>query len=411
MNMVYQKGTKVHGKIYWELVRCERDEKGEPKQEHLQYLGKQKISPALLQNYNKYFGELKEHAIARFKNALIKVLGNDEEPKIHDYNSLITRLHKKSGISKNIIENILEAYIDKKVLLMVELNSSENKQITFEEAQEIYRVHITEGFSLISAEKVYRLTRILELLQKEAKFKDMVFYGGTALNFLPHKKCLRLSVDLDFTFIGKKPNREEIISSITSILKSLNYEESKIIRKDDERAELVTNLESSYTDLHGNNSSIQFDLNFKEKETIFPLDVHNFNHPYENLPKFKVKSYSLEELYGAKFNAMLERTHPRDIFDLHNMPKKLDLKKIKKAFIYDTAVKGTDLTKYQISSMDQQFEDKMKRGIDQTLFDMLRTGEKPNLKKMYSDVRELVSTMLKLTKEEQEEHKKKLRIK
>jgi predicted CopG family antitoxin len=74
--MVYVRKIKVHGNIYYELVRCQRNENGEPRQEHLKYLGKQTISPQDLDFCNKFFGKLNEEEIKRFKKSISKKFQN-----------------------------------------------------------------------------------------------------------------------------------------------------------------------------------------------------------------------------------------------------------------------------------------------------------------------------------------------
>jgi len=68
--------------------------------------------------------------------------------------------------------------------------------------RELRKIQRDTGFNPGFIEKVYQLTRILEAVYSDNNFREyLALKGGTALNFI-YLNIPRLSVDLDFNFVG-----------------------------------------------------------------------------------------------------------------------------------------------------------------------------------------------------------------
>ena len=68
--------------------------------------------------------------------------------------------------------------------------------------RELQKIQRETGFNPGFIEKVYQLTRILAAIYSDRNLKgNLALKGGTALNFI-YLDIPRLSVDLDFNFIG-----------------------------------------------------------------------------------------------------------------------------------------------------------------------------------------------------------------
>lgn len=68
--------------------------------------------------------------------------------------------------------------------------------------RELRKIQRDTGFNPGFIEKVYQLTRILEAVYSDNNLKEyLALKGGTALNFI-YLNIPRLSVDLDFNFVG-----------------------------------------------------------------------------------------------------------------------------------------------------------------------------------------------------------------
>ncbi|MDA3856190.1 MAG: nucleotidyl transferase AbiEii/AbiGii toxin family protein [Candidatus Woesearchaeota archaeon] len=407
--MVYLRKVIVHGHIYIHLVKCERDENGEPRQTFLKYIKESDIDIELLKNINKYLDELSTMEILRFKKAVYKKINKNIDSEIHNFEELINYLYTKTKIQKDVIKNILELYIKEDVLFKLELEGGASNQLNEQEALEIYTYHRKEGFGQTQVEKVYRLTKVLEQLSKKPLIRDkLIFYGGTALNFINKKVIPRLSVDLDFTYnSSEKPNKKEIIDCVNRTLKELKYTD---IEKSENKERNTTNIKIKYINIEANTDSIEVDLNFKIKTSFYPTKNSSFSHPFSTINKFKVNSYCTEELYGAKFNAVLTRTHPRDLYDIANMPKNIKLDKVKAAFIHDSTNKGTDIRNFDLKIVEEKFNERVVTNqFERHLRTMLRSGEDLDAQKLYKTTLDLTKDMLNLNKKEIEYAKRNLK--
>lgn len=74
--------------------------------------------------------------------------------------------------------------------------------------QDLQREAKNKGYRPEILEKVYRLLDLLEQFMSVSYLKErLVLKGGTAINLFCTEELLRLSVDLDFNYIGSV-NRE-----------------------------------------------------------------------------------------------------------------------------------------------------------------------------------------------------------
>jgi predicted nucleotidyltransferase component of viral defense system len=398
--MVYVRKILVHKNIYYELVRCKRNENGEPKDEHLKELGKQTILPQHLKYCNEFFGKLSEIEILKFKKAISKKFERSTKSEIHKFDDLVRYLRNKTQIKEEIIKELLELYLDKNLLFKIETSSEKNEQIKDIEAVDIHQYHIHNGFEIEPVEKVFRLTKILKSLKNKKYFyENIVFYGGTALNFLEKDKIPRLSVDLDFTLISeKKINEEKLFKEIYNILEDEKYDLKKIEKN---KTDFGYNLKIFYESLGGRKEKIEIDLNLSPKKSFFPIVENRFCHGFTVVDKFKVRSYCVEEIYGAKMNAVLVRTHPRDLYDIANIPKNVDFGKVKKAFIFDSSNKGTDIVNFDLKKIEKEFEHRLQTGqFERHLNPMLRYKEKVGPKELLRKVKKVMEKMLDLSEDE-----------
>lgn len=67
--------------------------------------------------------------------------------------------------------------------------------------------------------------------------------------------------------------------------------------------------------LAGPADSVKLEINFLERVPVAGTVSKRFGHVFD-LPPFKVKTYSLEEITAMKTKAMAERLYPRDIHDI-----------------------------------------------------------------------------------------------
>lgn len=172
------------------------------------------------------------------------------------------------------------------------------------------------GFNPVFLEKAYHITRLLAAVQEnEVVANALALKGGTALNFI-YLDLPRLSIDLDFNFVGAIEKermleiRPQVREEITGLAGSLGY---KLDPKPG--SYIMERFLLRYRSLAGPADSVKLEINFLERVPVAGTVSKRFGHVFD-LPAFKVKTYSLEEITAMKTKAMVERLYPRDIHDI-----------------------------------------------------------------------------------------------
>ena len=176
-------------------------------------------------------------------------------------------------------------------------------------------------FETSSLEKVMRLGDLLGGIAEHARLAQaLVLKGGTALNLffgLP----TRLSVDLDFNYIGKLERSEMlrdrplVESDIERIVAARGY---ALQRSVDTHAGRTFNL--SYRRIvDGLSDRITLDVNFLHRQCLLQTEVRHMWQPSApgGGPQFPIVSF--DELAAGKLIALLDRAAPRDAWDVSRL--------------------------------------------------------------------------------------------
>jgi predicted nucleotidyltransferase component of viral defense system len=189
-------------------------------------------------------------------------------------------------------------------------------------------------------EKVLRLLDVLDLIfsNPDAASK-LVLKGGTAIN-LCYSGLKRLSVDIDLDYVGSqdvsivKKDRSEILSFIENSLSNEGYSVSH-----NSRAHYALSSQTFvYENASGNKDTIKVEINFMDR-------VHLFE-PKASILSFFGKKHSFialqkEELFGSKIAALLDRTKPRDLYDVYwlaNDLANIDLERLRLSLLFYLAM-------------------------------------------------------------------------
>lgn len=182
--------------------------------------------------------------------------------------------------------------------------------------------------------------------------------GGTAINFLI-QPLPRLSVDIDLTYLPMH-TRENAIEEICLALNRIKtrliaskFIVSKVSSTQNE-FKLFVRLESDLI--------VKIEVNPIVRGTVYPTEKRDTHHEIEaqfQRSVLDVPMLCMEELYGSKIVAALDRQHPRDLFDVHMLYETSGLtKKIRKAFIaYLLSSKKThELLNPRLKNITQSYE-------------------------------------------------------
>jgi len=175
------------------------------------------------------------------------------------------------------------------------------------------------------------LLRVLPYIAREEVF---ALKDGTAINFF-WRDLPRFSIDIDLAYC-KIEYRELSLTNISTRLVSIQVRIQRIFpnikitqKKDrDNIVGLIINYE---------NSTIKIEVNTVIRGTVFPVVNKKLCKKAEE--KFElttsVNSLSIEDLYGGKICAALDRQHPRDLFDIKLLMENEGLSEsIIKAFVF-----------------------------------------------------------------------------
>lgn len=165
-----------------------------------------------------------------------------------------------------------------------------------------------------------------------------MFKGGTALRIIYHSP--RFSEDLDFTAQGIKIKELEgtLLDSISNIEKvgiKVEIEEGKVTS-----GGYITITNFYFSDFR---QTMQIEISLRNQKNI-KSEVNLINSDY--LPPFNVMSLPEGQLVKEKIMALLDRSKPRDFFDLYFLLRS------------ELAVKKTDLelqkvfNKLELTTMD-----------------------------------------------------------
>lgn len=185
---------------------------------------------------------------------------------------------------------------------------------------EVQKIAANLGLRDTQIEKDYVLGWILFGIVNQDKLnKDLAFKGGTSLRKI-YFEDYRLSEDLDFTFVGKDFNIDKIREGFKELVIWVK-EESRIdlsILDETEHETGNYNFYLSYVGpLGGKSDSKKIKIDISSNEEICnQLEMRKVLNEYSDLDEYEIQVYSLDEIIAEKLRSLMQRTEPRDLYDL-----------------------------------------------------------------------------------------------
>jgi len=146
---------------------------------------------------------------------------------------------------------------------------------------------------------------------------DKVFAlkGGTAINLFV-RDMPRLSVDLDLVFTDHRLEREDALARINEAIRSA----VERLKKRGFRTHAATAADAGETKLfvRRDKLEVKVEVNFVLRGTLHPIRQSSLTPKARDalLADLELPVVSLEDLYGGKLVAAMDRQHPRDLFDV-----------------------------------------------------------------------------------------------
>lgn len=242
---------------------------------------------------------------------------------------------------------------------------------------DLERIASGTDFIRDNLEKVFRLCDILKHLNENPLFAEhLALKGGTAIN-LTVFNLPRLSVDIDLDFT-KECSRDEMMIIRDSINQDfLNYmfTQGYALSPNTKSPHSLDSWVFYFQNAGGNKDNLKVEINYSLRNHILPIVEKKVNIDFLQFDS-EVKTLSTLELFGSKIKALIERTAPRDLYDIHNMLKYNiihpdEMNKLRKIILFYLAVGGNDKPLYSYG-----FE-----SIDNLKFAQIRSSLLPVLKK------------------------------
>jgi hypothetical protein len=165
--------------------------------------------------------------------------------------------------------------------------------------------------------QVYLDTARLLIQVAPLVFADNMFAlkGGTAINLFV-RDMPRLSVDLDVVFVNHRLDRDEALAKINEAIRSAVDRLKK--RGFQTHAATVADAGETKLFVRRGKLEVKVEVNFVLRGTVRPIRSASLTPKAKEalLADLELPVVSLEDLYGGKLVAALDRQHPRDLFDV-----------------------------------------------------------------------------------------------
>jgi predicted nucleotidyltransferase component of viral defense system len=139
--------------------------------------------------------------------------------------------------------------------------------------------------------------------------------GGTAINLFV-RDMPRLSVDLDLVFPDHSLPRDHAFQRINEVIR----QSAERLNARGFETRTVAAIDAGETKLLVRRGSIEvkIEVNFVMRGTVHPVRLASLTpHARETLlADLEIPVVSLEDMYGGKLVAAMDRQHPRDLFDV-----------------------------------------------------------------------------------------------
>ena len=261
------------------------------------------------------------------------------------------------------------------------------------DAAYVKRIADATGFDAAQLEKVIRLRQLLIEFRKHPFLRErLVLKGGTAVNLF-YLELARLSVDIDLNYIGQL-DREEmqrerpgIITATEQITKALGY---KVQSSADNYA--LNEWFLAYQNHIGRPDQIQVEINFLMRASALAPQLRQAVAIGDEAA-CEFPALAIEELFAGKIRAMIDRQHPRDLYDLFRFrkaPLSYDSELMRKLAVLFGSTLNRDLRSYSMS----RFADIDEEAIKRLLYPLLKAEDRPTGAEMLAVAKPILESVL-----------------
>lgn len=253
------------------------------------------------------------------------------------------------------------------------------------------------GFVRDTLEKVCRLVDVLKFFESDDLLADaLALKGGTAIN-LTIFDLPRLSVDIDLDYC-KSIDREEMLLDreiVSSRISKYMTANGYTLSPKSKNYHALDSFVYEYINAGGVKENLKIEINYMLRCHVLPVEKREVRLPWSD-EVVKVLSVSPIEIFASKTVALLSRTAPRDLYDLHNMVRfdviDDDKKELyRKCVVFYSAISTEHPPKeFELDNIGNVTKMQIKRDLDP----VLRKGEHFALNQVQEEVKCFLSGIL-----------------
>lgn len=258
------------------------------------------------------------------------------------------------------------------------------------------RIASQTGYRVVSLEKVIRLGELLQEIDADPKLVDsLALRGGTALN-LELESPPRLSVDLDFDFVGEIEReamleaKPEVIQRIHVLSRSMGYRATTL-----SDAAAGTSIKLDHVNAAGTQDLLKVDISWTNRVGIEPRRRVPLWQP-EGVDPIQFTLVGRADLIAGKFRALLDRVAARDVFDAVRIRQSFETEwppsVIRNAFVFLTGTLDLPLTSYNVERLDRLTEE----DFQNNLVPMLTPGNETDRETLIASAKLTLRPLLEL---------------
>lgn len=261
------------------------------------------------------------------------------------------------------------------------------------------------GFVRDTFEKVLRLADVLKFFENDDILSScLALKGGTAIN-LTIFNLPRLSVDIDLDF-SENISRDEMLEQrpiITERISKYMSANGYVLSGKSKQHHALDSFVFEYQNAGEMKDNIKIEINYMIRCHILPVMRRKVNLPWLS-EELSVLSVAPMEIFASKIVALLNRTAPRDLYDIHNLLElglfdESEQDMLKKCVVFYSCI-GTETVhkEFTFESLDKMPQNKIKTD----LLPVLRFGAYFDLKSAREKVTDYLKSLLVLTTQETE---------
>ena len=253
--------------------------------------------------------------------------------------------------------------------------------------------------------RVCRRADVLRLCEKDDILSScLALKGGTAIN-LTIFNLPRLSVDIDLDF-SENISRDEMLEKrqiITERISKYMSANGYVLSGKSKQHHALDSFVFEYQNTGGMKDNIKIEINYMIRCHILPVTRRKVNLPWLS-EELSVLSVSPMEIFASKIVALLNRTAPRDLYDIHNLLElglfdESEQDMLKKCVVFYSCIGSETIHKeFTFESIDKMPQNKIKTD----LLPVLRFGAYFDLKPAREKVTEYLKSLLALAPQETE---------